>query len=401
MRILVADSLPTVALDRLRAAGDQVTQAPELTADDLGDALTGVEVVVVRSTRVTAAALDCADRLALVVRAGAGTNTIDTARAAELGIYVCNVPGQNALAVAELTMGLLLAVDRHIAAATEDLRAGRWNKKAYAKADGLYGSTIGIIGLGDIGLATAERAAAFGIRVLAVTRPGRDADRLDRAERAGIEFVADREEMLSRSDIVSLHVPGGADTAGLVDAAFLAGMKDGAILLNTSRGDVVDEAALIEAMDERGLRAGLDVFVDEPASGAGEFASALARHPAVVATHHVGASTRQAQEAVADGAVDVIEAYRAGAVINCVNLADEPPRAATISVRHLDRVGVLAAVLAILRASDLNVSTMMNRVFEGQRAAVATIDVGAVPPDAILDQIRAHEHVINVSSSTA
>lgn len=401
MKILLADSLPAPALARLEAAGDEVTLNRDLTADDLGDALPGFEVLVVRSTKVTAAALEQADELALIVRAGAGTNTIDCAKAAELGIFVCNVPGQNALAVAELAMGLLISVDRHIAAATADLRAGKWNKATYSNADGLFGRTLGIIGLGDIGLATAARATAFGIDVLAVDKPGRPAEVLGRAERAGVRFVGSTEELLAAADIVSLHVPGGDDTAGMVDADFLARMKDGAILINTSRGDVVDEAALIDAMDRRGIRAGLDVFADEPGTGTGEFSSPLARHPSVVATHHVGASTEQAQQAVAAGTIDTIDAYRAGGVINCVNMEAEPRRAATLSVRHQDRVGVLAAILAILRGSDLNVSTMSNKVFAGAKAAVATIDVGGVPSDEILAEIKSHEHVINVTVTLA
>lgn len=401
MRILLADTLPAAAVARLEAAGDDVRVDGDLTADDLGPRLGGVEVLVVRSTKVTAEALAHADELALIVRAGAGTNTIDTATAADLGIYVCNVPGQNALAVAELAMGLLISVDRHIAAATADLRDGKWNKKAYSKADGLFGRTLGIIGLGDIGLAMAARATAFGIEVIAVDKPGRTAAVLARAERAGVRFVDSIEALLAEADIVSLHVPGGPETNNMVDAAFLAKMNDNAILINTSRGDVVDEAALIEAMDTRGLRAGLDVFADEPGSGTGEFSSAVARHPSVVATHHVGASTEQAQEAVAAGTVDAIDAYRTGSVVNCVNMEAVPDRAATLSIRHQDRVGVLAAILAILRGSDINVSTMSNKVFAGAKAAVATIDVAAVPSAEILQEIKAHEHVINVSVTLA
>ena len=400
MKILLADSLPASAVARLEAAGDDVVVDPALTADDLGDALAGVEVLVVRSTPVNARALDQAAELALIVRAGAGTNTIDAARAAELGIFVCNVPGRNALAVAELAMGLLIAVDRRIAAATADLRAGRWDKKEYSNADGLFGRTLGIIGLGDIGLALAERASAFGIDVIAVENFERPATTVERAARAGVRFVESTDALLAAADIVSLHVPGGPDTVGMVDAGFLAKMKDRAILINTSRGDVVDEAALVDAMDTRGLRAGLDVFADEP-RGTGEFVSALARHPAVVGTHHVGASTTQAQEAVAAGTVDAIEAYRAGSVVDCVNMEAEPLRAATLSVRHEDRVGVLAALLSILRSGDLNVSTMKNQVFAGARAAVATIDVDGVPGTEVIQQIESHEHVIKVTVTLA
>lgn len=401
MKILLADTLPSAAVKRLEEAGDDVWVNGDLGADDLAAALPGFEALVVRSTEVTAEALRAADELALVVRAGAGTNTIDCATAAELGIFVCNVPGKNALAVAELTMGLLLAVDRHIAAATADLRAGVWNKKTYSKADGIFGRTLGIIGLGDIGIATAERASAFGMDVIAVEKSGRSEDSIARALRAGVRFVASRDELLAASDVVSLHVPGSSDTAGMVDAAFLAAMKTGAILLNTSRGDVVDESALIEAMDTRGIRAGLDVFRDEPGGGSGQFASDLARHPSVVATHHIGASTEQAQNAVADGTIDAIEAYRQGAVVNCVNMETAPPKAATLTIRHHDRVGVLAAVLMQLRGAELNVSNMSNKIFTGSKAAVATIDVAKVPSAALITELREQEHVINVAVTIA
>jgi len=399
MKVLLADKLPDEAIERLNAAGDEVVMMADLTADDLPDHIAGVEVLVVRSTRVTSATLDAADRLGLIVRAGAGTNTIDCARAAELGVFVCNVPGRNALAVAELAVGLMVAVDRHIADATIDSRNGRWNKKIYSKAMGLYGRTLGVIGLGDIGIATAERAIGFGMSVMAVAKPGRSPRAVQRAEAAGITFVDSLDTLLADSHIVSIHVPGADSTKGLVDAAFLSKMRPGATLINTSRGNVVDEPALIEAMDSRGIRAGLDVFADEPAGGSGEFRSALAGHPNVVATHHVGASTEQAQAAVASGTVDAIESYRSGGVTNCVNLNAVPPRAATLTVRHLDKVGVLAAVLAALRVADLNISNMRNQVFAGSIAAVATIDVNQPVPSSTVAAIQAIPDVINASVS--
>jgi len=401
MKVLLADALPDAAVEQLEAAGDEVTRLPDLDADTLPDAISDHEVLVVRSTTVTAAALDAANGLGLIVRAGAGTNTIDCDRAAELGIFVCNVPGKNALAVAELTMGLLVAVDRHIAAATADLRAGTWNKSAYSKADGLFGRRMGILGVGDIGIATAARASAFGIEVVAVAKSGQSSAAIARAEAAGIRWVDDLAALLTSCDIVSLHVPGAPDTKGLVDADFLATMKQGAILLNTSRGDIIDEAALIDAMNERGLRAGLDVFADEPSSGSADFDSDLAKHPSVVATHHVGASTAQAQDAVTAGTLETINAYRTGSPINCVNLDPVPTRAATLTVRHHDRVGVLANVLQALRNEQLNVSNMQNRVFAGSKAAVASIDVGHLPSQALVDEVMSLDDVIYVSVTPA
>lgn len=396
MKILFADGLSDAAIERLRAGGDTCTLRPSLTAEELPAHVAGFDVLVVRSTRVTAETIEAGTDLGLVVRAGAGTNTIDCERAAELGVFVCNVPGRNAIAVAEPTLGLMFAIDRHIADAAADVRAGQWNKKAYSSARGLHGATLGIIGMGAIGLEVARRAAACGLTVVAEDKP-RTHDVRRRMSDIGVKVLGDRASVLAASDIVSLHVPGGPETAGLVDAGFLAAMKPDSVLINTARGEVIDEKALLAALDSTDMRAGLDVFEDEPAGGVGAVDSALAQHPKVVATHHIGASTRQAQEAVAEGTAEVIEAYRTGSIVNCVNLEQTPKRTATLSVRHYDRVGVLAAVLEELRRRDLNVATMQNRIFAGSVAAVATIDVAGDIDTGLLDGVRALPDVIHVS----
>ena len=396
MKILFADGLSDTAVDRLRAGGDVCTLKPALTSEDLPEHVAGHDVLVVRSTRVTAETIEAGRDLGLVVRAGAGTNTVDCARAAELGVFVCNVPGRNAIAVAELTLGLMFAIDRHIASATADVRAGQWNKKAYSKARGLHGATLGIIGMGAIGLEVAQRAAGCGLRVVTEDKP-RSRAAAQRMSDIGVQTLPDRSAVLAASDIVSLHVPGGDGTAGMVDTAFLAAMKPDSILINTARGEVVDEGALIAALDSTDMRAGIDVFADEPESSAGTVDSALARHRKVIATHHIGASTRQAQEAVAEGAVEVIEEYRTGSVVNCVNLEQAPRRTATLSVRHYDRVGVLAGVLEELRRGRLNVANMSNRIFAGSVAAVATIDVAGTIGEELLEAVRALPDVIQVS----
>ena len=396
MRILFADGLSDSAVERLRSGGDTCTVKPSLTAESLPAHVAGFDVLVVRSTRVAAETIDAGTDLGLVVRAGAGTNTIDCDRAAELGVFVCNVPGRNAIAVAELTLGLMFAIDRHIASAAADVRAGHWNKKAYSKARGLHGTTLGIIGMGAIGLEVAQRAAACGLEVVTEDK-SRPRPVTQRMSDIGVRTLPDRASVLAASDIVSLHVPGGEDTAGMVDAEFLATMKPDAVLVNTARGEVVDEEALIAALDSTDMRAGIDVFSDEPQSSAGTVDSALARHPKVIATHHIGASTRQAQEAVAEGTVEVIEEYRTGSVVNCVNLEQAPHRTATLSVRHYDRVGVLAAVLQELRRGHLNVATMSNRIFAGSVAAAATIDVAGTINEELLDAVRALPDVIQVS----
>ena len=321
MKILFSDAFPSSRLERLRGEGHECEHAPALTGAELSGAIPGFEALVVRSTRVGAEALEAGDSLKLVVRAGAGTNTIDTGRARELGIDVCNVPGANALAVAELTLGLIISADRRIPDNVADLRDGAWNKKRYSRARGLFGRSLGVVGAGAIGMAVAERAAAFGMRILVLASPRRGDAVRARLDALGATEASSLGELAGRSDFLTLHVPGGPGTRGLVDRDVLARMRPGAVLVNTSRADVVDERALIEALDTKGIRAVVDVFDGEPASGEARFDSALARHPGVYGTHHIGASTEQAQLAVADGVAGVIAAFVRGEVINCVNAA--------------------------------------------------------------------------------
>ena len=324
MKILIADTFPESRRRALAEAGHAVTFEPALSGDALRGAVAGQEILVVRSTRVDAAAIDAgAPALQLIIRAGAGTNTIDKTHAAARGVRVCNVPGANALAVAELTLGLIIAVDRRLADNAADLRSGRWNKKRYATgAFGLHGRTLGILGLGAIGVAVAARARAFGMRLSTPPNPRRSTAGAGAMRQLDIAETDSLDALLAAADIVSLHLPLTAQTQRLVDDAFLAQMSDHAILINTARGELVDEAALIRAMDARGIRAGLDVFQDEPAAGGGEFHSKLAAHPNVTGTHHIGASTAQAQTAVADGVIRVVDSFVAGGagqLLHCVN----------------------------------------------------------------------------------
>ena len=400
MDLLFADRLPEQTITDLEDRGHRCVVEPDLKADDLAARIAGFDGLVVRSTKVKAPVFEAADRLALVIRAGSGTNTIDTEAAATRGVFVCNVPGRNAAAVAELTMGLLLAIDRRIPDAVADLRQGHWDKKRYSKAGGLLGSTMAIVGLGSIGLAVAERAVAFGIHVQTLARPGRAPHILSRAEELDITMRGSLAELLSSSDIVSLHVPSSKDTRHLVDEDFLAQLRPGAILLNTSRGDVVDEGALLKALDAGAVRAGLDVFADEPGGGKGPWDSALAQHPGVVATHHIGASTEQAQRAIAAGVTEIVEAFVTGEARHCVNLEESRLGSFTLSVRHLDRVGVLAEVLDRLSGAGLNVEHMQNRIFRGGEAAVASIDVAGQASDELLATLRGIPHVLGVSEVT-
>lgn len=319
MEILVADRFPETHLARLRELGHDVDHRPDLQVDDLAAAVAGRQVLVVRSTRVPRAVLEAADALRLVVRAGSGTDTIDADAAAEHGIAVCNVPGRNALAVAELAFGLLLALDRRLPDQVADLRGGRWRKKEYQRAEGVAGRRVGVVGVGDIGLAFAQRAAAFACHVHVVAKADRAPEVRDRLEELGATEVADLEALAAACDVLSFHLPLTAATRGVIGRPLLDHVRPGAILINTARGELVDEDALLAAIEAKGLRVGLDVFPDEPAAGSAEYRSRLASHPSVYGTHHVGASTAQAQEAIADEVVAMLDAFTHGELRHCVN----------------------------------------------------------------------------------
>ena len=319
MQILFADKFPASQLQTLKDSGHTTTYQPDLQAADLPAKIGGNEILVVRSTKVQKDTIEAADSLKLIIRAGAGTNTIDKAVAAEHGIAVCNVPGKNAVAVAELTMGLLLSIDRNIPDNVRELRNGQWNKKLYSSAQGLMGRSIGIVGAGSIGIAVAERARAFGLEVVMINKPNRSEAMLKLLSELGVNLVDSLEDLAQQCDIVTIHVPATESTRNMINADILERMRDGAVLLNTSRGDIVDEQALLRALDDKSLRAGLDVYPDEPAQAACAFDSKLAQHPNVYGTHHIGASTEQAQNAVANGVLEIVEAFENGTTLNRVN----------------------------------------------------------------------------------
>ena len=395
MRVLIADSFERSGIDALTAAGMEIAVDPALSGASLAQAVAAQrpDVLVVRSTKVPEDVL-AAGPLKLVVRAGAGYNTIDVAAASKRGIYVSNCPGKNSIAVAELAFGLILALDRRIVDNALDLRDGRWNKSAYSKAAGLYGRTLGLIGVGGIGGAMIARAKGFGMKVVAWSRSLTP----ERAEELGIVALDSPLAVAGMADVVSIHVALNDGTRGLCGADFFAAMKPGALFVNTSRGEVVDEAALTKAIEDKGVRAGLDVYADEPSGGSGDYTGAIGKNAGVYGTHHIGASTAQAQEAIAAEAVRIITVFAAtGNVPNAVNIAETTPAVCALSVRHLDRPGVLAACLDAISRAGINVQGMSNTVFAGAEAAVATISLEVVPSAELLETIKSAEHVLDAS----
>jgi D-3-phosphoglycerate dehydrogenase len=386
VKVLIADKFEESGRRGLADADFEVLYEPDAKDDALIESLrtSAAEVLIVRSTKVTRQMLQ-AGHLSLVVRAGAGYNTIDIEAASERGISVANCPGKNSIAVAELAFGLIIALDRRIAENTADLKRGVWNKKEYGKARGLYGRTLGLIGVGGIGSEMVPRARAFGMPVVAWSRRLTD----EKARQLGIERKDSIFQVAAAADVVSVHVALKPETTGLIGEDFFAAMRPGSFFVNTSRAEVVDQAALARAVSERGLRAGLDVFAGEPSGGSGAVDDPIFQLPGVIGTHHIGASTDQAQEAIAAETVRIVREYReTGRAPNVVNLAKKSPATHLLIVRHCDRVGVLAAVFDRIKSAGINVQETENVVFDGAKAAVARIHLNQAPSPEILRDIE-------------
>lgn len=389
MRILIADKLSAHCTSALEDLGMEVLHQPDLTAEQIPGALEGVEVLVVRSTRVTGEALERGQDLSLVIRAGAGVNTIDLPTASRRGIYVANCPGKNTAAVAELTIGLLVAADRQIVNATTALRNGQWEKKRFGNAQGLRGRTLGILGFGSIGRAVADRAIGLGMQVLAWSR-SLSPDSLPPT----VEMAQTPLEVAEKADAITLHLALADETKHIVDQKFLRVIKQGAILVNTARGELIDMDALLDAIGEKELRVGLDVFENEPTGGKADFPyHDLAAQ--TTATPHIGASTSEASEAIAAEVVRIVALFlKTGRPPVAVNLCASGPAKCNLVVRHLNRVGVLAGLLDGLRKEEINVEEMENVIFAGGAAACCMLLLSAEPSSHFLTALNQEEAIL-------
>jgi D-3-phosphoglycerate dehydrogenase len=415
MKVLIADKFEKSGIEGLKALGCDVVYEPDLKDETLRQAIaaTAADVIVVRSTKVTEPMLD-AGQLSLVVRAGAGYDNVNVAAASARGIYVANCPGKNSIAVAELAFGLIIALDRRIPDNVADLRAGKWNKKEYSKARGLYGRTLGLLGFGNIGQEMAKRAQAFGMNLAVWSEIGVETDRsglpidlpmLVRLRPISgspleplVKVCKTPQEVAEHSDILSVHLALNDKTRGLVNADVLNRLAPGSFFVNTARGEVVDYAALEQAVEERNLRVALDVYAKEPSSGQGDFDEPLIRVPNVYGTHHIGASTDQAQEAIAAETVRIVKTYvETGRVVNVVNLSRQTMAKYVLVVRHRDQPGVLASVFDALRDETVNVQETENIVFTGAQAAVARINVDAEPSEAALQRaVSSNPNILDI-----
>jgi D-3-phosphoglycerate dehydrogenase len=399
MRVLVADKFQEEGLQQIKVIASEVECDPALKGDSLKGRVAEFRphVLVVRSTKVPADVIAASDCLKLIIRAGSGYDNIDLAAASRGGISVANCPGMNAAAVAELTLGLIIALDRRIPDNVIDLRAGKWDKKGYSRARGLRGRTLGILGAGKIGTEVARRALGFEMNIL-FTHLGRNRRLVDfpNCERTDVD------ELLKRSDYITIHVPGGDDTQKLIGEPQLKLMKPTACLINTSRASVVDEAALIQALNEgRIAGAAVDVYEDEPPADGTEFTAPIKDAAHLYGTHHIGASTEEAQDAVADEVVRIIKEYKAsGDVLNCVNQT-RTEAACLLIIRLANKPGSLAHVFQQLAADQVNVEEMDHVVYSGGEAAAAHIRLSRQPTDQTLNAIRNSSQVLGMDVMAA
>ncbi len=390
LKVLVADKFPEKYIQQMKDLDLDVVYNPKLVEKDLPEAGKDADIIVVRSTVVNEETINRSEKLNLIIRAGSGVNNINIAAANKKGIYVTNCPGMNAVAVAELAVGLMIALDRYIPDNVSDFNKGVWNKDKYSKGKGLKGKTLGLIGVGNIGKEVAKRALAFEMNVY-----GKDISRIEGVQ---IKDFSEMDQLLPLCDVVSIHLPATPQTKGLFNKQMFGYMKDGAYLINTSRQDIIVEDDLLEAIKEKNIRYACDVFKGEPEAKSGEVSSKLQNNPNIYVTHHIGASTEQAQNAVAEETINIIKHFvHSGVIDHWVNRAKVTDAHYQLVVKHYDKPGVLASVLDVIRNGNINIEEIENIIFEGGIAACCTLKLQTAATAEMLKQIKDNSDVISIS----
>lgn len=395
MRILIADKLASFVPSRLQDLGARVDVDTSLSADKLADAIrsSNPDVLIVRSTQVDASHIDAGVSLSLIIRAGAGVNTIDVKHASSKGVYVANCPGKNSSAVAELTIGHLINLDRRISDQNTLIRQGQWDKKTFGSAHGLRNRTLAVFGAGQIGRLVIKTAQSLGMHVVVWSKGFTEEEASD----LDVSLATTPEAAAAQADAISVHLPLTDETKARIGESVFSAMKPGTYFINTSRGEVVDEAALEKAIKEKKIRVGLDVFNGEPKEAQSKFEHPLAQHPSVYGTCHIGASTDEAEEAVGEEAIRIVKALRDSMPIpHCVNLALTSLATHMLVVRHHDKVGVLAQILKTLSEAGHNVQEMENILFKGGASACARIAIVTAPNHATLNALSQLKEVLSV-----
>ena len=293
-------------------------------------------------------------------------------------------------------MGHMINMDRRIVDNALDLRQGIWKKKLYSDAKGLFGRSLAIIGLGSIGKEVSSRAISFGMKIRAYDPFLTESD----AKQLGVKRCDSPLEACRGADALTVHLPLNESTRGIIGKAELSALNDGAFVINTSRGGIINENALLSIIDEKALRAGLDVFENEPGAGDKAFINPIAKHDRVYGTHHIGASTHQASEAIGTAVVDtILQWQKYGKPFNCVNLMRNTNADHLMMIRHADKVGVLAGILNLLRTDSHNIQEMENIIFDGGEAACVRIQLVGHPSPSLIKTLSNASDVFSIAVS--
>ena len=370
---MVADLFSPEGIEEMKKMGHEVIYEPKVVGPAFVKLMEETKpiLLVVRSKKVTKEVIDADPKLEMVIRAGAGVDTIDVDYCSKKGIYVANCPGKNSVAVAELTMGLMVAIDRRLAENDKLLKEGKWEKGMFAECCGLKGRTVGLLGIGFIGKEVCKRCLAFDMKVIAwdifISKEDMAA--------MGATKVDTPQDIAKNADIISIHLPAVKDTIKMVNKEFLKLFKPETVLLNAARANLVVDEDILERLDTvKGFWYGADVFPNEPAEKKAAYDNKLAKHPKVVGTHHIGASTKEAETAIGIEAVRMVREYGSmKKVNNCVNLATDIKTTHQISVKYGNHVGALPEILALFTKYQLKVEELKNEVFKDRQACVAAI----------------------------
>ena len=390
VKVLIADKFPEKYINQLQEIDLDVIYSPKLGEKELPEAAENADILVVRSTVVNADTINSSKNLDLIIRAGSGVNNIDISAANHKGIYIANCPGMNAVAVAELAFGLMISLDRRIPDNVIDFRNRKWNKAEYSKAGGLKGKTLGIIGVGNIGKEVAKRALAFGMNVY-----GKD---ISRIEGIAIKDFSEMSQLLPLCDVVTIHLPSTPQTKGLFNKEMFSYMKSNTLLINTARPDIIDEEAMMEAIRTKNIRVALDVIKNEPEQKTGEVTSPLQSMDNVYVTHHIGASTEQAQDAVAEETVNIIKDFmKSGVIANWVNRSKLSDSRYQLVIKHYDKPGVLASIMNIIRENDINIEEIENIIFDGGVVACCTMKLKRPVSTEMIKKMQQNVNIMSVS----
>ena len=349
-------------------------------------------VLVVRSTKVSADTIDASSELALIIRAGAGYDTIDVAHASTRGVLVANCPGKNATAVAELAMGLIINIDRRLGENYKLQKEGKWCKGRFTNCLGLKGRTLGLVGFGNIAQRVAQRALAFEMKVVAF-------DVYQKATE-GVEFVSSVDDVITNADIISLHVPSLESTKGMINAESLKKMKSNAVLINTARGDLVNEEDLLAHLNlNENFWFGTDVLKDEPSSKECDWEHPLGMHQRVYGSHHIGASTKQAEAEIGEEAVRICQVFSSSGQIDDLNWVnkDRSKSRQTLIVKAQKGAKIYSEIFTTLENNDWQIKNSEATSCEGGQAII--LKISGEGSECIKDILSSHVSVISVSIS--